>query len=320
MKHNSDLDSSSSAILVTAIEEILNILKYQCHRSSTRENYYRIWKHFNKFFVRLDAKPDHWEDRLLLFVGHLIQHKRKSNTIRSYVSAIRAILIEVGYELKEDVALLSALTKATRLHQDTYTSYLPIRKNLMELLLSSVEKYFGDNPQPYLTRLYRALISTTYYGLFRIGEVTQGPHVIKAKNVYRGKNKNKLLFVLFTSKTHCADSRPQTVKISQIRDRNKSGQFCPFTIVNEYLEMRVKNKTDQEQFFVFSDRSPVKPEHFRIMLRNLLKFNNIDWTRYRVHDFRSGHATEMLENGVPIDKIRKLGRWKTSTVFKYLKN
>ena len=110
MKDASDDGSSSSMISTVAIEEILEKLKTQSRRDSTRANYYSIWKHFNRFFVRLDRKPRSWEDRLLLFIGHLIKHNRKSTTIRSYVCTIKAILFEFGYELKEDKTLLKALT------------------------------------------------------------------------------------------------------------------------------------------------------------------------------------------------------------------
>ena len=191
----------------------------------------------------------------------------------------------------------------------------------MELLVNSVEKFFADNPQPYLVKLYKALICMTYYGLFRIGEVTHSEHAIKAKNVQIGRNKNKIMFILFSSKTHNQGMRPQTVKISEIcaAKQNFKANVCPFAILAEYMSARPTLRHDSEEFFVFWDRSPVQPEHFQKILSSLIKFNHMDPTRYRVHDLRSGHATEMLEQGIQIDIIKKLGRWKSSAVFKYLK-
>ena len=47
-----------------------------------------------------------------------------------------------------------------------------------------------------------ALFATAYYGLFRVGEITDSQHAVKACDVHIGVNKRKLLFILRTSKTH----------------------------------------------------------------------------------------------------------------------
>ena len=190
----------------------MNKLKDQRHRESTQENYYSIWKNFNKFFLRLDVKPKSWEERLTLFVGHLIQNKRKSTTIKCYISAIKAVLSKARIKLKLDTALLTALTQACKLKYDTVQSRLPITKPILHLILRSVPKLFKSQ-QPYLTALYRALFCTAYYGLFRSGEVTKSPHVVKAKDVYIADNKPKFMFVLHSSKTHGKGNKPQIIKI-----------------------------------------------------------------------------------------------------------
>ena len=185
--------------------------------------------------------------------------------------------------MNEDTALIAALTRESRLLHDSYHTYLTIRRSVLNLLLNSVEGYFGDNPQPFLLKLYRALLSMTYFGLFRIGEVTNSSHVVKAWDVHIGTNKNKLLFVLHTSKTHDKSKKPQLIKVSEV---SKSKQImkqhaqndvnCPFRILKEYLQECGRRKTEEEQFFVFSDNSPVQRYHFRQMLKKLTSFNN--WT------------------------------------------
>ena len=105
---------STSSISTSALEFYVEKLKSECNRSSTRKAYYGIWKSFNEFFDKLDVKPENWEDRLVLFVGYLISGKRKSSTIKSYISAIRAILREDAVELSENKYLLTSLTKACK--------------------------------------------------------------------------------------------------------------------------------------------------------------------------------------------------------------
>ena len=56
--------------------------------------------------------------------------------------------------------------------------------------------------QDYLITLYRTILLTAYYGLFRVSEITLSPHVLKARDVHIATNKKKLKFVLRSSKTH----------------------------------------------------------------------------------------------------------------------
>ena len=74
--------------------------------------YYTVWRQFNQFFLRLDVRPGNWEERLTLFVGHLIQQDLKSNTIKSYISAIKSVLRDDRVILNTDQYLLASLTKA----------------------------------------------------------------------------------------------------------------------------------------------------------------------------------------------------------------
>ena len=85
---DNETESSNTSILTAAVERIVEKLKLERVRDMTWQNYYTVWKSFNSFFIKLDIKPNNWEDRLTLFVGYLVGKRRKSNTIRSYISAI----------------------------------------------------------------------------------------------------------------------------------------------------------------------------------------------------------------------------------------
>ena len=114
-KQSSD---STSTISTTEMEDIVEKISSQAHRKSTKQNYLLVWRSFNKFYLCLDKKPGNWEDRLILFVGYLIQNKRKSTTIKSYISAIRAMVREVKVILNEDTFLIKSLTRACHLSVD----------------------------------------------------------------------------------------------------------------------------------------------------------------------------------------------------------
>ena len=102
--------SGSSSISTAEIKIIIAQLHNAKYRPATKKNYLLVWKKFNKFFVQLDEKPTNWEDRLTLFVGHLIKEKKQPATIKSYVSGIKAVLADNNLPVNEDKFLLNSLT------------------------------------------------------------------------------------------------------------------------------------------------------------------------------------------------------------------
>ena len=171
--------------------------------------------------------------------------------------------------------------------------------------------------------MYAALFADAFYGLLRIGEVSAGSHVILARNVHVGQNKNKLLFILETSKTHNKGDKLQMVKITCTPTRegvSPNPLYCPFAITKQYLIHRPAAVTDNEQFFVFSDRMPVTPQHVRKMFAKVLLAAKLNPHAYLFHGLRAGRASGLLKLGLSVEMIKKIGRWKSNAVFTYLRN
>ena len=221
--------SSSSTISSKRIAEVIERLKSQRYHNTTRATYYKIWKLFGKFYAKLDIKLETWEDKILLFVGYLIDNNCKSSTVRSYVSALKGVLAESDIIIHEDRFLLSSLTRACRIQNDRVINRFPIYKQLLHLILDKIEEHFSETKEPYLETLFKAIFVASYYGLLRAGEVTQGPHVVLANNVFIGENKDKILFILRTSKTHGLGDKPQEIKFARCNEMDynhnkKNGQ------------------------------------------------------------------------------------------------
>ena len=94
--------SDNSTISTQMIKNIINRIRLDRNGGSTRKNYHTVWKLFNRFYFRLDNKPNNWEDRIILFIGYLINDNKKATTINSYVLAIKTVLKEDDIEISED--------------------------------------------------------------------------------------------------------------------------------------------------------------------------------------------------------------------------
>ena len=238
----------------------MDSLKNEQHGGSTKKSYRSVWKSFNCFLIRLDVKPTSWEDRLALYVGHLVSTQKQSSTVRSYISAIKAVLSMNSIKLNPDEYLLSSLTKACRMVNDKVRTRCPIRKSLLTTMIVQLWEKFDQ--QPFLCALYSALFSTAYFGLFRVGEIAKSPHVVKACDVQIGTNKKKILFILRSSKMHGENVLPQKIKIRSLEVKQTKAllkQFCPYELLRRYLAVCPKSRSEKEQFFVFADSSEVKP-------------------------------------------------------------
>ena len=311
--------SDTSRISAESMRQIIDKLKTQNNRGTTRATYFGIWRKFNKFLIRLDELPATWEERTSLYIGHLFKNNKKSTTVKTYVSAIKSVLAEDDYEWNENEIKFAALTRGCKLSNDRVKTRLPIGLGLLEIILDKIQNYYDEKRgQVYLSKLYQCILILGYYGLMRIGELTKGNHPVKAKDVHASKTKRKIMMVLFTSKTHGVHTKPQEIRMWSDMALKKV-RYCPFRITNDYGDLRGGYISDDEQFFVFQDKTPVTPQKVRAVLRKSLKSLGLNPRLYDTHSLRIGRASDLMKAGVPVDRIKQLGRWKSNAVFRYLR-
>ena len=224
-----------------------------------------------------------------------------------------------GIQIDDKLLLLSSLTRACKLENDHVKNRFPIRVGLLEMILFELERLYVL--QPYLEALFKALFAIAYYGLFRIGELTDSEHTVKAKDVYVGDNKNKIMMILYSSKTHGPESRPQEVRISEMFKSEQGAKFfCPFRLMRLFWHLRGSFDDSHEFFFIFRDGSKVTPTQARDTLRTVLQALNLDGNLHDFHSFRIRRASDMYKWNFPLSEIKFSGRWKTNVVFKYIRN
>ena len=270
-KPQSTSNSSSTGSSRISAEHMKSVILMKQNRKSTYKTYMRIWRQFNRFLIQLDVRPESWEQRTMLFMGHLIEKGSQSSTIKSYISAIKKVLTDDGYEWNEKDMLLASLTKACRLVNDRVRTRLGISSGLLDLILFEIHRIFGkrQSQQPYLEIMYQALFALGYYGLMRIRELMFSKHVVKAANIHIAENKCKVMIALYSSKTHGEANRPQKIRITKPDSDGKgfNKNFCPFNLLQKFLRMRGDFDDAQETFFIFRDGSPVFPHHAHTVLR-----------------------------------------------------
>ena len=282
-----------------------------------------IWRQFNKFVINLDNKPKCWEDRIQLFIGYKIDQGMQSSTVKTYISAIKKTLIDDGYHRDDQKVILGSLTKACKLVNEKVFTRLPIQCGLLEMILFELQRIFRDSGQHYIQHLYKAMFALSYYGMMRISEIAKSDHVLKARNVHAAANKEKLKIILYTLKTHGIGMRPQKIEITSNRSE-KSGSytkryFCPLAITNYFMTLRGGYEADDEQYFVFHDGTPVTPNHTRQVLKTVLTNLGLQPQNYGMHSFRIGRTTDLIKYNYTIEEVRRMGRWHSNTVYKYIR-
>ena len=208
------------------------------------------------------------------------------------------------------------------------TTKLPIQKGLLTLILKHIAGIYST--QPYLKIMYQALFITSYFGLCRIGELTSGTHPVLAPDVHIAGNKEKFKLVLRSSKTHTRSDKPQVIKVesdylqdhseipASVHSKPSIIQLSPYEYLRKYSRVRRSCIKVNEPFFIFRDRSPVKPYQMRNVLWMALEKANLDSTFYCVHSLRSGRAADLLLMNLSLESVKKIGRWKSNAVYKYL--
>ena len=290
-------------------------------QNSKARNYLAIWRKFSSFLLRLEHKPKEWEDRVAWFCTFLIDSGRKSTTIRSYISAIKTTLWEDGYQWVEDRVALGLMTRACRIKNDVIKCRFPIHKGLLEIILFEIQRVCRS---PYLIIMYRAMFLIGYYGLMRVGEIADGLHTLKAANIHIASNKDKILLILYTSKTHLRAQYLQEIKITSVNQditaHRKPSFFCPFKAICDYLLTRGSYVDVNENFFIFLDRSAVQPCHMRMILRTCLQNMGLNGKLYDCHGLHVGWASDLRKAGIPVETIMKMGCWRSNAVYRYLRD
>ena len=221
--------------------------------------------------------------------------------------------------------LIESLTKTCKIVNNRVLNRLPIQCSLLEIILFEIQRIYSyQGGQFYLETMYKTLFALAYYGLMRVSEETWSNHVVKAKDVQVALNKDKIKLILYSSKTHTPNIKPQKIIITSNR-AEKSGRyahrnFCPIRLLDDFMNLRGNYEDPAECLFIFIDGQPVTPQQARNVLKHALTKIGLNHAYYGMHSFRVGRTTDLIKYGYSLDEVRRMGCWRTNTVFKYIRD
>ena len=198
---------------------------------------------------------------------------------------------------------------------DVVLTRLPIGEKLVDIMIFDLHRQ--NKVSGYFRQLYTTLFLIMYHGLFRVGEVAVGPHTVKAKDVYLDAKDRRAKFVLYTSKTHGRDRQPQEITV--YKSIKSSDFFCPVKELRKYSNIRPHYVHDSDPYFVYENGTPLGANDIHCNLRKIIDRLGLDKYLYDTHSFRIGKATDLFHAGENVERIKKLGWWRSNAVYQYLR-
>ena len=268
---------------------------------STHKLYAHAWELFQEFSVTYGfstATPS--EHQLIEFVSYLSLNSFAATTIQLYLSGVRYNLKMRGLNPFTSSFILSMVVKGATSRFKNPDICLPISLRLLHEFWHILPTVLHDN---FLVLMYRSLLTFTFHGLFRSGEVTYSPHSIKAEDIYFVKG--HLHVYLASSKAHRGPGQQRVIIQPQ-------PTICPAQDLVNYLHVRPKFPGA-----LYRKQSGVPlqyPELLKLM-GDLASFCNLPRECFMPHSIGIGSTTHLHLQGFDSQVIKTRGRW-SSQVFK----
>ena len=86
------------------------------------------------------------------------------------------------------------------------------------------------------------------------------------------------------------------------------------------MQIRGDFASPTEHFFIFKDKTPVSGDNARNILKKCLENLGLDPLMYGFHSFRVGRTTDLIKYNYSIEEVKRMGRWKSNVVYRYIRN
>ena len=289
----------------------MSILLDNSLASSTISVYKRAWILFNEAFKEISgglkySLPLHFS-HILMFISYLNLLRFASSSITTYITAI-SYIHKFG-DFKDPTTHFSVQKTLSAVNRLTgkLDSRLPITIFILARLSDAIEKTVSNR---YHRVLLRAMFTSAFFGLFRIGEITTEGHNVVCLDMSQCNLLEDKVIIKIVHFKHNVSQDPVILSFSKQSDK----LICPVTAMGKYFEFR---GLDSGPLFCFLNKKPVTRKFFSQKLKNCLNFCGFDLKAYKCHSFRIGGASYLSSLGYSDSQLRKLGRW-NSNAFLYI--
>lgn len=285
---------------------------------STRRAYSTGERRFLSFcqLHRLDALPA--TDMVLSCFAAFLTRTVKPGTIKSYLSAVRNMHLELGFA---DPSMTTTLlprvlrgicrVQGTAPEKTKLPMTMPVLRQVLAALQASEAYSAADKA------MLRAAMLFAFHGFLRCGEFTvptsgSGLPCATRADVRVEADPPSLVFQLRRSKTD-PDGNGVDIHIGP-----SAPPVCAVLAMATYLA--VTTASPSAPLFQYSSGAPLHRESFVEDVRKLLVAAGVDNSRhYAGHSFRIGAATTAALCGTPEWVIRAMGRWRSDCVYRYIR-
>ncbi|MCP3951025.1 MAG: tyrosine-type recombinase/integrase, partial [Desulfobacterales bacterium] len=158
----------------------------------------------------------------------------------------------------------------------------------------------------YTSVLIKAMLSTSFHAFLHPGEMTRSVNAISFQNTVISVSKFKLKLLSYKH----SKGVPAVVKV-----KATDSPFCPVRALHRYIKLR---GSAGGNLFCDVMGKPVSYQWYNKVFQSLVAVANLD-PGLRPHSARIGAATHAAAQGVPEDKIKRMGRWVSSAYGLYIR-
>lgn len=231
---------------------------------------------------------------LLYFIAFLSLEGLSASSVNTFISAIAHVhKIQNIQETNTNSFLVRKAIEGLRRENggSNLDIRLPITIDLLDKILSCLHSICSNT---YEASLFAAAFSLSFFGLLRVGELTEHNNKSYNKKVLKLQDillqPSQLCLVIRWSKTD------QTGKSVTLSIPSSGGIHCPVMLMRHYLQARPVCSNDH--LFIHFNTKSLTRYQFSTILRKALKFLDVPG-HLRSHSFRIGGATQLALAGVP---------------------
>ena len=247
---------------------------------------------------------------LSLFISYLHTMRYSPASIIAHSSSIGYIHRLLGYYNPMTATIIQKLIAGVTKVSPPKPPRLPITIGILAQLITSVDQVLTHY---YHKILFKAMLAIGFFGLMRIGELTQSKEGIVPLTLSQVTFHPHMVSISITHVKHNKKLKPIEIPIQ----KQSIQLICPVRHLVEYITLR---GYQPGPLFAFPTMKPVPRQFFSKNLSKLISFSGFQGDRYKSHSMRIGGATYYASLGYSDAQIRLLGRWDSNAFIKYIRS